>query len=658
MNGIISHQNLGHQVGLGLADLVTKGSGACHLFVVSSGGNSILLDALRRFMQDHNRCFTIVTLNYNFEKSTSFVKETKLLKEVLMKSSCWSIVLDLTHEGSFVIRFLQSSSLSHHSAVPVIMVGPSSAIKTNLIGNDTFRNCLRALYLAVSDRVLKTMLAKPLFGKKDSHDSTSGQTIEASTAKIGYENEVLKVFQRCLFCEGGNAGLRLLYQWRFAEEPPQHVAFRDESRDFNGHQFNVVGLKRMPLVNLERKWEGPVGTVKPLDSVGIRMAEIFRQKFNFSYLLREPPDGNWGLLQPSGNFTGIVGTLQHERADFTFMLNSLPERMVAMDASRTYTDDPFIIISPMPAPLPRSLAIVRPFEGWLWACVIASCFFSGVILWLLQKGWAQISKEKGMGFAHSMIYVSRMLLEDPDSGRLESISSQMLIGWWSVGCLIILFSYQSGLIAHLTVVKNQRAIDSLEDILAREGWTWGRVEYTGATYIFLSENPSRVWQEIFAKMEVLPDEVQLDKVLQGGYSLISRKFWALPDILRIKRLGLPVHRGTTEYQVFNGYSWGFRKGFPVLSTLDKIQQRLLEAGLIDLWMDQITEIMARDPSSAKPVNLELRKRESLENQGSQDARVLTTEHLQGAFFLMFIGYGISVVAMSIELLHYATASTV
>ena len=37
---------------------------------------------------------------------------------------------------------------------------------------------------------------------------------------------------------------------------------------------------------------------------------------NFTYTLGKPPDGQWGAKQDDGSWSGMVGELQNQRADF------------------------------------------------------------------------------------------------------------------------------------------------------------------------------------------------------------------------------------------------------------------------------------------------------------------------------------------------------
>ena len=75
-----------------------------------------------------------------------------------------------------------------------------------------------------------------------------------------------------------------------------------------------------------------------------------------------PEDNKWGSLVDSKNFSGTIGVLQTERADFSALLSYNVERMKAMDVSRIYSKEPLILVTLKPQPLPAFLSLVRPFE--------------------------------------------------------------------------------------------------------------------------------------------------------------------------------------------------------------------------------------------------------------------------------------------------------
>lgn len=79
--------------------------------------------------------------------------------------------------------------------------------------------------------------------------------------------------------------------------------------------------------------------------------------------MRVPWDNQWGTSTDSGNWTGIVGTLQHHQADFSMMLSWLYNRLPVVDYSRIYSSEPLVFVTSKPLPLAQALALVRPYSG-------------------------------------------------------------------------------------------------------------------------------------------------------------------------------------------------------------------------------------------------------------------------------------------------------
>ena len=44
---------------------------------------------------------------------------------------------------------------------------------------------------------------------------------------------------------------------------------------------------------------------------------------NFTYAVKQPPDRQWGAIQPDGSWTGMVNELQYKRADIGIKIFNL-----------------------------------------------------------------------------------------------------------------------------------------------------------------------------------------------------------------------------------------------------------------------------------------------------------------------------------------------
>ncbi|MPC83493.1 hypothetical protein E2C01_078205 [Portunus trituberculatus] len=79
--------------------------------------------------------------------------------------------------------------------------------------------------------------------------------------------------------------------------------------------------------------------------------------------MRVPWDDQWGTSTPSGNWTGVVGTLQYHKADFSLLLSWIRGRYQVVEYSRIYVNEPIVMIMLKPGPLPQYLALIRPLAG-------------------------------------------------------------------------------------------------------------------------------------------------------------------------------------------------------------------------------------------------------------------------------------------------------
>ncbi|MPC86076.1 hypothetical protein E2C01_080888 [Portunus trituberculatus] len=62
----------------------------------------------------------------------------------------------------------------------------------------------------------------------------------------------------------------------------------------------------------------------------------------------EPADGKWGYEVSPGNFTGVLGEVQHRLADFSLDLSIVAEREMVIDFSIGYLLEPLTFVTSKP----------------------------------------------------------------------------------------------------------------------------------------------------------------------------------------------------------------------------------------------------------------------------------------------------------------------
>ncbi|MPC52293.1 Glutamate receptor ionotropic, delta-2 [Portunus trituberculatus] len=127
--------------------------------------------------------------------------------------------------------------------------------------------------------------------------------------------------------------------------------------------MNIVALPYFPYISYKyvESDSGPI-ILYLEDSLNTRMLNTLAHHLNFTYELRYPSDGKFGTPAGGGNWTGIVGTLQYEMADFSMDLTVTPGRAEVVEYSTIFIDEPLVILSSKPKPLPEYLSVVRPLE--------------------------------------------------------------------------------------------------------------------------------------------------------------------------------------------------------------------------------------------------------------------------------------------------------
>ncbi|XP_068240998.1 glutamate receptor ionotropic, delta-2-like, partial [Palaemon carinicauda] len=533
-------------------------------------------------------------------------------------------------------RFLEAVRLYLHPNTYIVLAG-SHGNSTDIIQHDVFRNTANIIYLGIKE-----------------------ETISNSESIRPQRNNSrgIEVFSRCLYCNGGNSKTYSVGIWNPKISP--HIdtqLFEDQFKNFHGHTFRIVCLAWFPYTDYTRTSDAGGTIVYPQDSLDVRMLNGIAKALNFSYEMRVPWDNQWGTSTPNGNWTGIVGTLQYHKGDFSMMLSWLENRLPVVDYSRVYSSEPLVMVTAKSKPLSQSFALVRPFTGQLWALFLLSVVAAGFILWILQKLRSRISDEENFSLDRSILVTWAIILEDPPLQLPENITAQMLIGWWWLYCMLVTITYRSSLIAHLTVPGKSPELNSLEDLLIanrKQKWTWGFEPTYGSGWEWLKLNENPTVEEVFKDIEVLKLDEQIARVLAGQHAFITWKYYIRSIILSKytdERGYTPMHTSKSEFFNYGGYGWGFRKGAPFRGRIDIMKLRLIESGAITFWMNDLIE------SSAAKFRIQ-RQKEKPESEASADERsggdkegtntVLGLGHLQGVFYLLIMGNVLGLLSFVIE----------
>ncbi|KAK3881568.1 hypothetical protein Pcinc_013998 [Petrolisthes cinctipes] len=178
------------------------------------------------------------------------------------------------------------------------------------------------------------------------------------------EDAGVEVWRRCVYCEDGEAGVERLGRWNETKPgiPGHPSLFRDRYENYNRHKFRLLEKNFFPYLKFERLSDDPGSLVRHRDAFGTRVIQAMSNSLNFTYEVREPVDGHWGLEAEKGNWTGIVGQLQRGEGDICLDLTVTPQRCSVIQYTGAYTHQLAVLFTTKPRPLPEYLSLVRPFE--------------------------------------------------------------------------------------------------------------------------------------------------------------------------------------------------------------------------------------------------------------------------------------------------------
>ncbi|XP_050690358.1 glutamate receptor ionotropic, delta-1-like isoform X2 [Eriocheir sinensis] len=532
------------------------------------------------------------------------------------KAKCRAVVLDaVTGNTSLSDWFLSSSVLWLRPEMRLVVVGHLDALHS-VISHRALRNTDHVVFIAPRGR---------------SHgDVKEGR------------GDGVAMYRRCLFCNEGDVGIVKLYpkSLQSGAAARDQLLFPDDAEGFHGHRFRVVVMEYFPYISYTRQESG---ALRLTDSLNTRMITHLAELLNFTYEVMEPDDCQWGLEADGGNWTGIVGTLQHEKADFSMDLTLTPQRATVVDFCRLYIDENLGILSLKPRPPPEYLSLIRPFETKVWVATVVSVMVWGVTLWLLLKIRHRTFKGRRFDLRSALFYSWGLLLEDSPNEPPDNPTGQVLVGMWLLACLILRTTYVSSLISHLVKGGESPVINTIEEMVKsgqHEGRQWGTVGVNGAINSFLITSTNPAFHVANKFMQSMGPEEGTSRVLAGEFSFILNYYAIRVQLatLRGASADIPVHISTTKYPLFPGNGWAFRRGTPFLSRFNLAIQRLLDAGLIDYWMDDVINTYVTTKRLQDRDSLRDGKIQASTVEDTRGQVVLGLRHLQVTFYILFAGH--------------------
>ncbi|XP_046564372.1 glutamate receptor ionotropic, kainate glr-3-like [Haliotis rubra] len=375
----------------------------------------------------------------------------------------------------------------------------------------------------------------------------------------------------------------------------------------------------------------------------INLIKQMAKALNFSYVLLEPEDNEWGR-EINGSWTGVVGDLLSGRTDvIASPLAVTAERAVIMDFTVPYFYDTSCVVIKTPNNYDTKwLILATKFQHLVLVCIFVSFVFSTIFLCVLEEVQPALwPVRNSMGLwnrcSDTLLVHFASLMANGISGCLlpVSLSGRLVMGAWWIFSLLTAAVYRGDIIAFLTAPRTTLPFNTLAEMVAQEAYSWGTLG--GSAYETLFRNSSilqykQVWEGMESRLASDPSvlsvdlNVHLDKVNTGHYAFITNtltlKNW------KVKNCDLRMLSDTFYPLMF---AMVLPKNSSLTDILSKEIYRLRENGVIEYWYNQETSNVSCIASS-------------------HDMKKIDIVALLSVFYAAVIGISLALVALVGEIL--------
>lgn len=194
---------------------------------------------------------------------------------------------------------------------------------------------------------------------------------------------------------------------------------------------------------------------------------------NFTVSFVQPSDGEmWGWEQGNGTWTGLMGDLQHRRADIGVAdLYIMEPYFAIIDMSVAYDIEYLCFVNPVPGPLPQWMALGLPFLVETWAAIFCTVLAGMLVFTLLaQLGFLGGHLREAPWFqrgSNTCLLLVACVMNTSWTRVPTTSHLRIFLALWSLAFVILAVAYKGSLVSYLTVTLEQPPIDTHKQLLER-----------------------------------------------------------------------------------------------------------------------------------------------------------------------------------------------
>ena len=431
---------------------------------------------------------------------------------------------------------------------------------------------------------------------------------------------------------------RLIYSWRDQGSQYKRLRFPSKDKALRNSVLRIATFDHPPSVVYDYDNTGRV--VRRL-GVDMQLVETLAKVRNFTLQFHEVSHEElWGYELANGTWVGLVGQLHHQMVDLgACNLFVETHRAKLLDYSTPYNFERGCFVTPSPTPLNNWQSPTLPFTWSTWVATGASLVLGGALLRLVVAFSSVSEPREFTKLSYAYLYVLGSLTSRTLHLTPRGTSLQAYVGVVWLAALILATAYSANLVALLSVTQMSPPINTLQH-LAESGLRLGGHNFW-KTQFRASIDP--IVQSFADRLEPHVDlDALFDQVSAGKFTLIENRQYLETVAAAHNSRGRSTLRIMPQCLVTYSIGLGFPQNSPLSNFLNPLILRVVEAGLVLLWRRDVIDYY---------------RSQSLDSRSVQDVvlpsrgRALALGQLQGAFYVLALGYLGACVVFMLEQLH-------
>lgn len=391
------------------------------------------------------------------------------------------------------------------------------------------------------------------------------------------------------------------------------------------------------------------------DGVDGNVAELLEEKLNatFIYLEGEENSTNTVFLGMASNNSLIndVVDVVNERANLSMNSRWLYEREM-IENTNSYEQNNLCVIVPKAKQIPSFYNLFYTMKAETWIASILFIIIVTLVYFVVQISNKQVdrrnSEELELNLIDIWFYMLQSFFGDSLTRLPQSASLRLIIITWLSYSLIISSAFTGTLISKIAIPLYENDLESITE-LRDSGMDILILDYVYQTRHIWDASLFETLNGQFRSM----NSSQYDRYLNintTGMAFALGDSRADFEMARRgdNKAGRPFYHKMQDCLIYFPRGYIATIGSPYIGMINDILGILFEAGFNKHW-----EEMAQFKARIKGIISESDEEEEDEDQEDEEIKViLSVQHLESAFYLLFIGLAISIVAFIGELVYH------